>query len=158
MERTFPVKTFKSFVASGLQCTLIAAIFLAGPGVSGAWGAGWVFFALILIGCGLYLMGRLYGIRVTATGDVVFLRLSGNLSIAAMDIASVQGVRTAQYNGTVEWTMDVRDRTGLRITVGLFGEARASVQAITALNPQIDVTGDWPSAGFPEPGERIHTT
>ena len=141
-------------LASALAIIGGAVVFLLffGLGIGGF--IGWL-IGTGIAGLCLYIAYEharaVYEIRLQTgkTGTITFRRDLGSVTVAVRDITVLRGIRTTDY-GSVEWAMGVWDSYGHVIHVGYFHGAREFITELTQLNPRIEVTGVWPSIGFPE--------
>ena len=153
MENRFYLWDPEDFIREVLLVIGFAGVFLLGFGLGMGSLAGW----LIGIGLAGFILAvggygathHVHEIRLGKSSTVTFSRVLGSVTMAVNDITVVRGIRTASYDGSVEWEMEVRDRHGRVVRVGYFHRAREFVTDLTALNPGIDVYGEWPSIGFP---------
>jgi hypothetical protein len=146
----------------------------AGPGVGCGWawiGALWAGMALMSLmaddwrfGVGAVTVITLpfalrYAWGLLSIVDEVVVRSDGSIelvsewrrrTVRASDIRRVRGIRQMGYNGRVSWEMKIDHGARRAIKVDHFDEARQFINDLRALNPYIEVSGEWPSIGYPE--------
>ena len=145
-----------------------------GDGCGWIWMAAmWAFFVLVIIGPmsddwvfalgaptvmmlpfalmqAWHLCRTVHEIYVASDGTIEFVSKWRRQAVLARDIRHIQGIRSADYNGRVQWQVKIIYGTRRVVKIDYFDEARDFLHDVTALNPLIDVTGEWPSLGYPE--------
>jgi hypothetical protein len=89
-------------------------------------------------------------IVVRSDGAVEFVADWRRRTVQARDIRRVRGIRQTGYNGRVNWEMKIDHGAWRAIKEDHFDEARQFIDDLKRINPYIDVSGEWPSIGYPE--------
>jgi len=145
MDNVFVISDRTTAIANGLFFTIAASIFLTFPLQVGGWPL-WIF---TITGCSIvwvplwwHTFGIVYEIRLAQDGTVEIMRLQGSVAMPARAIRRVQGLRESNY-GKDSWSMRILSDSGT-FTVEFFGRAMELVNDLRALNPNLQVDGEWP--------------
>jgi hypothetical protein len=127
---------------------------VAAPGV----GTGLVATLLFLVALGLFRIGRaqlreVCLIRVEAAGTVEFVGVKRATTVRARDIRILEARHDRGYDDVITWSLQVHHAGG-RIGCGQFPGVLDFVGWVRALNPRVEVRGEWPMDASPPRQER----
>ena len=127
---------------------------VAAPGV----GTGLVAGILFLVAFGLFEIGRaqlrdVCLIRVEEVGTIEFVSVRGETKVRARDIRILEARHHRGYDDVVSWSLHVHHAGG-QIGCGQFPDVLDFVDRVRALNPRVEVRGEWPMDAPPPRQER----
>lgn len=149
--KIFPVQNLQGIVieAAIIVVACLFILLMLGRGVD--WLVGIAACSLFSFAGWHYLRRQIYEIRLsTDYGVVEFVRLWSTFEVEAHEIRAIEGRRHRDEDGDVFWEIRVkRDRARRTIDLRHFPRADEFIADIRAMNPHVEITGQWPTVASP---------
>lgn len=142
------------YAIAAVPALMGGAVVIAAPGI----GTGLITAILILVALGLLAIGRaelreVCLVRVEDGGTIQFVKVRGETRIRARDIRILEARHHRGYDDVITWSLRVHHAGG-HIGCGQFPGVLDFVDRVRALNPRVEVRGEWPMAAPPPRRER----